>query len=135
MTTHNTLDIGELRQIAGWLEAAGVGFIEIARGDNVARMTLGGAVSKVAPVTTKAAAQPQQHIRALHAGRFMKTHPSRTSAIADAGAQVKAGDIVAIVQVAELCLPVIAPADGVLGEWLVEEGATVGYGAALAALT
>jgi multidrug resistance efflux pump len=41
---------------------------------------------------------------------------------------------VALLQIAELCLPVVAPADGKVGEWLVEPGTIVGYGTALMVL-
>ncbi|SAK91614.1 acetyl-CoA carboxylase biotin carboxyl carrier protein [Caballeronia ptereochthonis] len=137
MTRENELDIGELRQIAGWLEAAGVGFIEIARGRSVARLTLDHPTARepAAKVETASLERPApMQVKACHAGRFLRTHPGRATALVEAGASVRAGDIVAILQVAELCLPVVTPADGVLGEWLVDEGTVVGFGAALASL-
>ncbi|WP_250517827.1 biotin/lipoyl-containing protein [Caballeronia sp. INDeC2] len=137
MTRENELDLGELRQIAGWLEAAGVGFIEIARGGNVARLTLDRPTTRVPAVNASAPSleQPEpMQIKACHAGRFLRTHPDRAAALAEAGANVRAGDIVAILQVAELCLPIAAPADGVVVGWLVEEGALVGFGSPLATL-
>jgi len=42
MTQGNELQISELKQITGWLETAGIGFIEIGGKGTVVRLTLEG---------------------------------------------------------------------------------------------
>jgi acetyl-CoA carboxylase biotin carboxyl carrier protein len=51
------------------------------------------------------------------------------------GAHVKVGDIVGLLQIAQLCVPVVASADGVVMKMLVAHGTTVGYGTRLLALS
>ena len=139
MTLKSQLEVSELRQIAGWLEAAGVGFIEIGRGRNIARLTLELPVRRASPQPAEAANGKTRetrtdHVVARHAGVFLTTHPARSTPLVEIGSRVRAGDTVALLQIAELCLPVVAPADGEVGEWLVEPGAIVGYGTALMVL-
>jgi acetyl-CoA carboxylase biotin carboxyl carrier protein len=139
MTLNSELEVGELQQIAGWLEAAGVGFIEIGRGRNIARLTLELPVRRASPQSVEATSGKGLEARtnqvvARHAGVFLTTHPARSTPLVETGARVRAGDTVALLQIAELCLPVVAPADGKVGEWLVEPGTIVGYGTALMVL-
>ncbi|SAL84601.1 acetyl-CoA carboxylase biotin carboxyl carrier protein subunit [Caballeronia choica] len=139
MTQKSELEVSELRQIAGWLESAGVGFIEIGRGRNIARLTLELPVRRASPRPVEAPDGNARETRtnqvvARHAGVFLTTHPARSAPLVEIGSRVRAGDTVALLQIAELCLPVVAPADGEAEEWLVEPGTIVGYGTALMVL-
>ena len=43
------------------------------------------------------------------------------------GTRVEPGDVIGLLQVAQLCLPVVAPAAGVVSQCLVAPGTKVGY--------
>ena len=67
-------------------------------------------------------------------GVFLHRHPLRDTAIAEAGATVRRGGLVGLLQIGALLLPVTSPCDGVVGAMLLEHGATAGYGARLVEL-
>jgi acetyl-CoA carboxylase biotin carboxyl carrier protein len=132
MTQGKELQISELRQIAGWLETAAIGFIEIGGKGTLVRLTLegegeGGGTANPQP----APGVRQTQVIALSPGVLLTCHPMRSTPFVEPGAQVRQGDVLGLLRIAELCLPVAAPCDGVVVTWLVEPGATVGYGTAL----
>ncbi|MFM0055444.1 acetyl-CoA carboxylase biotin carboxyl carrier protein subunit [Paraburkholderia phytofirmans] len=153
MTQNNEVDIGELRQITSWLAAVGVEFIEIGKPGTRIRLTLeqpecaadaSATEQNVAPAVSAAAnasvstnsAQPQTvNVSASSAGIFLTMHPARSTPLVEAGAQVKPGDIVGLLQIAQLCVPVTAPIDGVVTRTLAAHGTTVGYGTPLLELS
>jgi len=153
MTQNNEGGIGELRQITSWLAAVGVEFIEISKPGTRVRLTLEQAACagdasatehNVAPAVSAAAnasvsknsAQPQTvNVTASSAGIFLRMHPARSTPLVEAGAQVKPGDIVGLLLIAQLCVPVTAPIDGVVTRTLAAHGTTVGYGAPLLELS
>ena len=134
MTQIKELQISELRQITGWLETAGIGFIEIGGKGTLVRLTLesGGAASPQ-PVQFVPTVEETQ-VLATSPGVLLTCHPMRSTPIVEPGAVVKQGDVLGLLRVAQLCLPVISPSDGVVVKWLVEPGVTVGYGTALMTL-
>ena len=136
MTQGKELQISELEQITGWLETAGIGFIEIGGKGTVVRLTLEGQT-----LEGKSAANPQPapsvretQVIALSPGVLLTCHPMRSTPFVEPGAAVRQGDVLGLLRIAQLCLPVVAPCDGVVVKWLVEPGATVGYGTALMTL-
>ena len=137
MTQENQLQISELRQITGWLEAAGVGFIEIGGKGALIRLTLeGDGVASPRP-TEPAPSAPsarEMQVIATSAGVLLTCHPMRSTPIVEPGAAVSEGDVLGLLRVAQLCLPVVSPSDGVVVKWLVEPGVTVGYGTVLMTL-
>jgi acetyl-CoA carboxylase biotin carboxyl carrier protein len=152
MTQTNEVDIGELRQITSWLAAVDIEFIEIRRPGATVRLTLEQATctdgaSATEPVFAPAdsgataasasnSAQPRTvSVNASSAGVFLVTHPARSTPLVDAGAHVKAGDIVGLLQIAQLCVPVVAPVNGVVTRTLASHGSTAGYGTPLLELS
>ena len=134
MTQDNQLQISELRQITGWLEAAGIGFIEIGGKGTLLRLTLeGDSVASPQPEQPVPSARETQVI-ATSAGVLLTCHPMRSTPIVEPGAAIREGDVLGLLRVAQLCLPVVSPSDGVVVKWLVEPGATVGYGTVLMTL-
>jgi biotin carboxyl carrier protein len=73
-------------------------------------------------------------IAAPLAGVFRAGHPMRAAPFVAAGDRVRAGDVVGLLQVGVLLAPVVAPADGRVGDAVAADGATVGYGTPLLAL-
>ncbi|SAL62180.1 acetyl-CoA carboxylase biotin carboxyl carrier protein subunit [Caballeronia udeis] len=134
MTQGKELQISELRQITAWLETAGIGFIEIGGKGTLVRLTLEG--ERDGEGSAAANPQPAPSVRqtqviALSPGVLLTCHPMRSTPFVEPGWQVRQGDVLGLLRIAELCLPVVAPCDGVVVAWLVEPGATVGYGSAL----
>jgi acetyl-CoA carboxylase biotin carboxyl carrier protein len=151
MTQKIEVDIGELRQITSWLAAVDIGFIEISKPGATVRLTMeqvacsdgrdtpaqvvSPAVSEGRAKVTESAQTQAVGITAKSAGIFLSTHPARSTPIVNAGDHVKPGDIVGLLQIAQLCVPVVASADGVVTQLCVAHGATVGYGARLLELS
>ncbi|MFM0549615.1 acetyl-CoA carboxylase biotin carboxyl carrier protein subunit [Paraburkholderia sediminicola] len=152
MTQKNEVDIGELRQITSWLAAVDIEFIEISRPGATVRLTLerascaadASATDYVASPAVSASAaarasnntQPQSvSVNASSAGIFLATHPAHSTPLVEAGAQVKPGDIVGLLQIAQLCIPLVAPVNGVVTRTLAAHGTTVGYGTPLLELS
>ncbi|RDK02426.1 acetyl-CoA carboxylase biotin carboxyl carrier protein [Paraburkholderia lacunae] len=152
MTQKIEVDIGELRQITSWLAAADIEFIEISKPGATVRLTMEQAScaadadasaqvdSPIARSGRAGAPEPSLNEQALSvtaksAGIFLTTHPARSTPLVSAGAHVKLGDIVGLLQIAQLCVPVVAPVDGVVMRISVAHGATVGYGTPLIELS
>ncbi|MFM0613755.1 acetyl-CoA carboxylase biotin carboxyl carrier protein subunit [Paraburkholderia nemoris] len=153
MTQKIEVDIGELRQITSWLAEVDIEFIEISKPGATVRLTMepvpssAGAdasaqaqsVSTVVPGGLARAADTAQtqavSITAKSAGIFLSTHPARSTPLVSAGDHVKPGDIVGLLQIAQLCVPVVASADGMVMRLCVAHGATVGYGTPLLELS
>jgi len=142
MTEKDEVNIGELRQIMSWLATAGIEFIEICRPAATVRLTMEReprmkgwartvhALDDAEGTRERSAAVSEQSVGvAAHcAGIFLTTHPARSTPLVSAGAHVNAGDIVGLLRIAQLCVPVLAPVEGVVIDVLVAPGATVGYG-------
>lgn len=147
MTEKIEVDIGELRQITSWLAAVDIGFIEISKPGATVRLTMERAAgASVVDVPVQATLPIARSVRAdapssldaqavsvtaKSAGIFLTTHPARSTPLVSAGAHVKLGDIVGLLQIAQLCVPVVAPVDGVVTQLCHAHGATVGYGTPL----
>src|SRR6266705_3310677 len=125
MTQKIEVDIGELRQITSWLAAADIEFIEIRKPGATIRLTMeqeSYAVSRSAsaqpPAPVAAAGRvsvPETSLRkqavsvcAKSAGIFLAMHPARSTPLTGAGAHVKRGDVAGLLQIAQLCVPVVA---------------------------
>ena len=144
MTEKIEVDIGELRQITSWLAAVDIGFIEISKPGATVRLTMERAadvdlpVQAALPIVRSVRADAPSSldaqavsVTAKSAGIFLTTHPARSTPLVSAGAHVKLGDIVGLLQIAQLCVPVVAPVDGVVTQLCHAHGATVGYGTPL----
>ena len=135
----------ELREIAGWMAATDIGFLELRmpgatvrlgrRGDEVVTLDDGqrNDESPVAhrPGATNRSGPPIDTVTSASVGVFLHAHPCATAPFARAGARVQAGQTLGLLCIGVLLLPVAASRAGTVAALRVEDGATVGYGAAL----
>ena len=135
----------ELREIAGWMAATDIGFLELRmpgatvrlgrRGDEVVTLDDGqrNDESPVAhrPGATNRSGPPLDTVTSASVGVFLHAHPCATAPFARAGARVQAGQTLGLLCIGVLLLPVAASRAGTVAALRVEDGATVGYGAAL----
>lgn len=120
----------QVRQIAAWLEASGLGTLELTAPEMRLRLALGAeAGPAVGPPPPSPAALPSLDARAT--GIFLPAHPWRDAPIVRPGQRVRAGEIVALLRIGPLLQPVTAATDGVVGRSLAAAGALVGFGAPL----
>lgn len=116
----------DVRQIAAWLEAAGLSQLTLTTPQSSLRLELG---ARPAPSTAQppaASAAPSLLARAT--GVFLPAHPWSDTPLAVPGRRVRAGDVVALLRAGPLYQPVTATADGVLGRCLAEPGGLVDFG-------
>jgi acetyl-CoA carboxylase biotin carboxyl carrier protein len=146
MTQKIEVEIGELRQITSWLAACDVEFIEISKPGTTIRLTT-EQESCVAPGGLPPSAQTVRFagavdapnrtekqtttVTAASAGVFLAAHPARSTLLVGLGGQVTQGEVVGLLQIAQLCVPVVAPVDGIVTRMLAVHGETVGYGSPL----
>lgn len=119
-------------QIEAWarrLSELGLAELSVTEGDS--RLTLRRASGPVAAKAPPAAPETCV-VSAPYFGHLHLRHPQRQVPEAPSGAAVTEGKIVAYVEVGGQLHPVVADRAGRLARWLVEDGALVGYGAALA---
>nr|WP_241030293.1 biotin/lipoyl-containing protein [Paraburkholderia sp. Ac-20347] len=77
---------------------------------------------------------PEQLVRAPAVGTFVANHPVTRKPLAARGAQVKRGDVVALLECAGFLREVIAAADGVVCDVLAADATLVEYGQPLLTL-
>jgi acetyl-CoA carboxylase biotin carboxyl carrier protein len=136
------MELNEIRQLAGWLEASGMTSIEVGRPGQSLRLSAGGggkaagaAALPPAPPAPPAVAGPSPDVaRAASAGIFLRAHPMRDRPFARAGDSVRQGSIVGLLRVGALVTPVLAPVAGTVAEPIAADGAVVGYGTPLVAI-
>jgi acetyl-CoA carboxylase biotin carboxyl carrier protein len=126
----------ELREIAGWMAATDIGFLELRmpgatvrlgrRGDEVVTLDDGQRND-----ATNRSGPPIDTVSSASVGVFLHTHPCATAPFVRPGARVQAGQTLGLLRIGVLLLPVAASRGGTVAEVRVEDGATVGYGAAL----
>ncbi|MBB2205434.1 acetyl-CoA carboxylase biotin carboxyl carrier protein subunit [Gluconacetobacter takamatsuzukensis] len=123
-------DVAEIAQITTWLAEAGLASMDLSNAAG-ARLRLTVAPSPVTP--PPAAPAPAETITATapYFGHLALRHPLRAEPFAPLGATVRKGDTIALLTLDTLQVPVTAPADGIVAEILGQEGALVGYGAAI----
>jgi acetyl-CoA carboxylase biotin carboxyl carrier protein len=146
MTDKFEVDLGEIRQITSWLAASDIGFIEVSKPGATVRLTLdtghrgdhgvaperSAAPASAAPTSRAPQARSDVvRVTAQTVGIFLATHPARSTPLVAPGTRVEPGDVIGLLQVAQLCLPVVAPAAGVVSQCLVAPGTKVGYATSL----
>ena len=147
MTEKIEVQVSELRQITAWLTEVDIEFVEISRPGTTIRLTAEaehrGALRAV-PLpavssgrTAAAACVPEDvekqvaTVTASSVGIFLAAHPARTTPFVSVDAHVARGDVVGLLQIAQLCVPVLAPIDGRVLRVLAAHGDKVGYGTPL----
>jgi len=147
MTQKIEVEIGELRQITTWLAAGNVEFVEISRPGTTIRLSMERepcAAVDAPPPRSAQSARPAgafeattrvqkrtTTVTARSVGVFLAAHPARSTPLVEPGAPVTQGEVVGLLQIAQLCVPVVAPVDGTVSQLLAVHGATVGYGTPL----
>jgi acetyl-CoA carboxylase biotin carboxyl carrier protein len=151
MTQTIEVDLAEIRQITSWLATTDIGFIEVSRpgatvrlkldqghrgGERAERASTGSPASAPVSGTRSATAAcgvgaQAVSVTAKTAGVFLGAHPGRPTPLIEAGARVAQGDVIGLLQIAQLCMPVVATASGVVTHTLAAHGAHVGYGTPL----
>ncbi|RZL96650.1 MAG: acetyl-CoA carboxylase biotin carboxyl carrier protein subunit [Variovorax sp.] len=136
----------ELREIAGWMAATDIGFLELRmpdatvrlgrRGDEVVALDTRQGVEAAAQVDRRAAAPTQagphpDTVASASVGVFLHAHPCATTTFVRLGNGVHAGQTLGLLRIGVLLLPVTATRTGTVAALRADDGATVGYGAAL----
>lgn len=123
------MKLDELRQVVRWLEEARIGVFEIESDDCRVRIVQGNPVS----VTIDDGKDRGDGVivAAGVAGTFVIQHPQHTGPIVSVGEPVRAGDVVALIQIGPIYAPVIASTDGTLAKILTAPQTRVGFGTPL----
>lgn len=123
----------EIERLAAWCAAAGVSEIELAQaGFSLCLRIQPANVEPRATVSEPPKAEMIfTGVRAPGVGVFRLAHPTTGHPVVERGQAVRKGGTVGVLQIGPCLRAVIAPADGVLGAALVEDGAVVGYGTPL----
>ncbi|PTB20412.1 hypothetical protein C9I57_11055 [Trinickia symbiotica] len=148
MTQKIEVDLGEIRQITAWLAASDIGFIEVSKPGATVRLKVddghrsgkdtlrepSASLASASATRTDSAQDARPHavsVTAKTTGIFLPAHPARAAPLVEGGAHVAQGDVIGLLQIAHLCVPVVAPVAGVVTQPLVAHGVTVGYGTPL----
>ncbi|HEY4253574.1 MAG TPA: acetyl-CoA carboxylase biotin carboxyl carrier protein subunit [Roseomonas sp.] len=124
----------DVRQIAAWLQDAGIAAFSLETPQGSLHLELDpGALPPAAAPPVPAAQRDGACITARGTGVFLATHPWHGAPLAEPGARVEAGQVVALLQSGRLYQPVTAPARGVLGHCLEPPGTLVDFGRPLLA--
>ena len=126
------MTVEEIERLTAWCASAGIREIELAEAGFSLRLHMQAVVAE----TPMAAVAPKAEtvfkgVRAPGVGVFRLDHPTTGRPVAEPGQTVRKGETVGVLQVGPCLKAVLAPADGVLGAALAEDGAIVGYGTPL----
>lgn len=122
------MTVEEIERLTAWCASAGIDEIEVSEAGFSLRLRVQAAVTE----TPAAAAEAVfKGVRAPGVGVFRLDHPTTGRPVAEPGQTVRKGETVGVLQVGPCLKAVLAPADGVLGAALAEDGAVVGYGTPL----
>lgn len=127
------MSIEEIERLAALCAGKGVGEIELEEAGFSLRLRI-ETVVREAPadlVATPRAEAAFDGVTAPGVGLFRLEHPTIGRPVAEPGRPVRKGDTVGVLQIESCLKAVVAPADGVLGAALVEDGTVVGYGTPL----
>lgn len=127
------MTIEEIERLAALCAGAGIGGIELAEAGFSLRLRIetAGTGTPAPFVETPKAEDPLKVVRAPGVGVFRLCHPATGRPVAEPASAVRKGETVGVLQIGPCLKAVAAPADGVLGAALVEDGAVVGYGTPL----
>jgi acetyl-CoA carboxylase biotin carboxyl carrier protein len=126
------MTVEEIERLAAWCASAGIGEIEVSEAGFSLRLHMQAVVAS----TPMAGVAPKAEtvfkgVCAPGVGVFRIDHPTTGHPVAGPGQTVRQGETVGVLQVGPCLKAVLAPADGVLGAALAEDGAIVGYGTPL----
>jgi acetyl-CoA carboxylase biotin carboxyl carrier protein len=120
-------------EMSAWMAAAGVAELELTGPDTRLYLRLNGEVCSpdIQPGHADDDADPVETIAAPAAGIFLNQHPARATPLVTDGSEVRAGDLVGLLQIGSLLVPVVMPKAGIVTDILVPSGEIVGYGTKL----
>ena len=123
------MKVEELRQVVRWLEEARIGVFEIESDDCRVRIVPGNPAS----VTIDDGEDRSDGVivAADVPGTFLVQHPQHAAPIVPLGGSVRAGDVVALIQIGSIYAPVITGTDGTLAKILTVPETLVGFGTPL----
>ncbi|RWO84668.1 biotin/lipoyl-containing protein [Mesorhizobium sp.] len=125
------MTVEEIERLAAWCASAGIGEIEVSEAGFSLRLHMQSVVASTPPVEASKAETVFKGLRAPGVGVFRLDHPTTGRPIAEPGQTVRKGETVGVLQVGPCLKAIVAPADGVLGAALIEDGVVVGYGTPL----
>jgi acetyl-CoA carboxylase biotin carboxyl carrier protein len=127
--------VEELRQVVQWLEDARIGVFEIEDGDHRVRIVLQPDEVCESPdsvtIDDREDGTDGIMVAANVPGFLLIRHPQHTAPIVPLGGSVRAGDVVALIQIGSIYVPVIAGIDGMLVKILAVPQTLVGFGTPL----
>lgn len=115
------VDPDALRRLAAWLAEAGLDSIEVEGPEGTVRL-------RVASADVAGADKAGLVVRAERTGALLWQHPLRQEPFVEAGSDVAAGQVVALLRTGPVYAPVIAPVAGRVSRLLGENGAPLGHG-------
>jgi acetyl-CoA carboxylase biotin carboxyl carrier protein len=123
----NPLD--HVAEIAAWLAATDIDYLELAGPTGHLRLRRGGesevttgGVSDGPPAEDETVAMPSPGF-----GIFLHAHPLHETPLVRAGDSVAAGQVLGFLKIGPLLVPVPAPHEGVVSDILAQDGTLVGF--------
>lgn len=125
-----------IRELSQWLAETDIGLLELKTSQGRIRLVrdFEGSVVEDAGEVPASSDVASCRVVASSVGMFLRSHPLRDAPLVEDGEPIVAGQLVGLLRVGSLLLPVESPSDGVVGDWLVDDGSAVGYGTALLTL-
>ena len=127
------MKVEELRHVMRWLEEARIGVFEVEGDDCRVRVVQGNPAS--VRIDDGEDRDDGVIVAAEVSGIFLVQHPQHTAPIVPLGGPVRAGDVVALIQIGSIYAPVIASTDGTLAKILTIPSTLVGFGTPLFEIT
>ena len=132
------LVIDQLRDLAAWMDVAGIDQLELTGPSFQLRLTGGDVCAQIhqsGSSSRDTASPPVRHVvTASTVGLFLHCHPLHTTMLAPEGARVRAGQVLGLLRIGPLLVPVVAPWDATVGTMLVADETIVGFGTGLVEL-
>ncbi|MFC3321117.1 acetyl-CoA carboxylase biotin carboxyl carrier protein [Mesorhizobium cantuariense] len=125
------MTVEEIERLTAWCASAGIGEIELSEAGFSLRLHMQAVVAETPAAEAPKAETAFKGVRAPGVGVFRLDHPTTGRSVAEPGQTVRKGETVGVLQVGPCLKAIVAPADGVLGAALAEDGAVVGYGTPL----
>ena len=130
--------VDDVRQLARWLEEAGLAELELEGPDLRLRLVLDGGATRAAAAPTLAIAAADlpdavigRVVSAPVAGVLRLRHPHAAASLAELGDMVAPGAVIGLLQIGLIFAPVVAPVGGMLVRILALPDDLVGFGAPL----
>jgi biotin carboxyl carrier protein len=129
------VEVTEIETLAAHMRATGMGELELRHAGSQLRLFREGSAAQIERDDAGAHAPAHEHIvRAPAVGTFVVNYPMTSVPLAARGAQVKRGDVVALIACAGFLREVIVDVDGFVRDVLARDATLVEYGQSLLAI-